>query len=137
MFMIQRIQTLWLLLAVTAAILSLQLPFYGGISGQSTYTPLTGLSNFIILILTVAVALTGLITVFLYKNRKLQLQLSLLGLLLQLIVIVLYFLETKKFTEGNFALTSILTFLIPVLFILAWMGIRKDEKLIRSMDRLR
>lgn len=90
-----------------------------------------------ILILTVAVALAGLVAIFLYKNRKLQIQLSLSGLLLQLIVLVLYFLETKKFTEGNFALSSIFTFIIPVLFILAWMGIRKDEKLIRSMDRLR
>ncbi|HEX4958693.1 MAG TPA: DUF4293 family protein [Lacibacter sp.] len=135
--MIQRIQSLWLLLAATAAILSLQFPFYSGVSGPSTYTPLTGLSNFMILILTVAVALAGLVAIFLYKNRKLQIQLSLSGLLLQLIVLVLYFLETKKFTEGNFALSSILTFIIPVLFILAWMGIRKDEKLIRSMDRLR
>jgi Domain of unknown function (DUF4293) len=54
-----------------------------------------------------------------------------------LIVIVVYYLETQKFTEGNYALTAVLTFLIPVFFIVAWMGIRKDEKLIKSMDRLR
>lgn len=135
--MIQRIQTIWLLLAATASLLSLKFSFYSGIKENNVFTQLNGLSVFALLILSVAVALLALATIFLFKNRKLQMQLSLLGFLLQVIAVVVYFLEIKKFVEGNYALTAVLTLMIPVFFILAWMGIRKDEKLIKSMDRLR
>jgi hypothetical protein len=67
----------------------------------------------------------------------LQTQLSLLGFLLQVGALVLYFLQTQKYVQGNFTLTSAVSFAIPVFFILAVIGIRKDEKLIKSMDRLR
>lgn len=135
--MIQRIQTIWLLLVATASLLSLKFSFYSGVKENNVFAQLNGSTVFILLILSVAVALLALATIFLFKNRKLQSQLSLLGFLLQLIVVVLYFLETKKFVEGNYALTAVLTLIVPVFFILAWMGIRKDEKLIKSMDRLR
>jgi hypothetical protein len=46
-------------------------------------------------------------------------------------------MQIKKYIQGNYTLTSILSFIIPLFFILAWLGIRKDEKLIKSMDRLR
>ncbi|MBS4066103.1 MAG: DUF4293 family protein [Chitinophagaceae bacterium] len=135
--MIQRIQTIWLLLATTAALLSLKFPFYSGMLEKEGFTKFNGSSVFGLLVLSVAVALVAFVAIFLYKNRKLQMQLSLLGLLLQLVTIVVYFLEIQKFTDGNFSLTAILSFVIPFFFILAWMGIRKDEKLIKSMDRLR
>ena len=135
--MIQRIQTIWLLLAVIAALVSIELSFYSGNKDNNLFENLNGSSNFLLLILTVAVALTGLVTIFLFKNRKLQMRLTWLGLLLQLVVLALYFQQTKQFVQGNFTLTSAISFVIPVFFILAWLGIRKDEKLIKSMDRLR
>jgi Domain of unknown function (DUF4293) len=88
-------------------------------------------------VLSVAVGLLALITIFLYKNRKLQIRLSLLGVVLQLAVLAVYFQQIKTYVQGNFTLTSAVSFIIPVFFILAWLGIRKDEKLIKSMDRLR
>ena len=135
--MIQRIQTIWLLLAATASLLSLKFSFYSGMLEKEGFTKFNGSSVFGLLVLSVAVALVAFVAIFLYKNRKLQMQLSLLGLLLQLVTIVVYFLEIQKFTDGNFSLTAILSFVIPFFFILAWIGIRKDEKLIKSMDRLR
>ena len=135
--MIQRIQTIWLLLAATFSLMSLKFSFYSGVRENNVFAELNGSSNFLLLIISVAIALVALVAIFLFKNRKLQMQLSILGCLLQVIAVVVYFLQTQKFTEGNFALTAILTLLIPIFFILAWMGIRKDEKLIKSMDRLR
>ncbi len=135
--MIQRIQTIWLLLAASAALVTLKLSFYSGNKDNNLFEELNGTSNFLILIVTVAVAVTALATIFLFKNRKLQMRLSWLGLLLQLIVLALYFQQTKQFVQGSFTLTSAISFVIPVFFILAWLGIRKDEKLIKSMDRLR
>jgi drug/metabolite transporter (DMT)-like permease len=135
--MIQRIQTIWLLLAAAASFATLKLSFYSGNKDNNLFEELTGSSHFLLLILSVAVGLLALITIFLFKNRKLQIQLSLSGLVLQLAVLAVYFQQTKNYVQGNFTLTSVISFLIPVFFILAWLGIRKDGKLIKSMDRLR
>ena len=135
--MIQRIQSIWLLLAAAFSLATLKLSFYSGNKDNKLFAELNGTSNFFLLILAVAVALTALSAIFLFRNRKLQMQLALLGFLLQVIAVVVYFLQTKQYLQGNFTLTSVLTFAIPVFFILAWMGIRKDDKLVKSMDRLR
>ncbi len=135
--MIQRIQSIWLLLAGAASIATLKLSFYSNNNGKVVNPELTGSTSFLILILAVAVALTAFIAIFLYKNRKKQMQVTLLGLLLQIVTLVMYFLQVKNYEPGNFTLTSVVSFIIPVFFILAWLGIRKDEKLVKSMDRLR
>ena len=135
--MIQRIQTIWLLLAGAGSLSTLKLSFYSGTRDNNLFTELNGTSHFLLLILAVAVALAAFAALFLFKNRKLQTQLCLLGLLLQIGALVLYFLQTQKYVLGNFTLTSAISFAIPVFFILALLGIRKDAKLIKSMDRLR
>ncbi|WP_407526512.1 DUF4293 family protein [Lacibacter sp. MH-610] len=135
--MIQRIQSVWLAFAAAASFAAIKFSFYSGTKADNTFAELNGQSHFLLLILGVATALTALFALFLFKNRKLQMQLSLLGLLLQVGILAFYFSRISDFTNGNFALTSLLSFAIPVFFLLAWLGIRKDEKLIKSMDRLR
>jgi drug/metabolite transporter (DMT)-like permease len=135
--MIQRIQTIWLLLAAAASLASLKFSFYSGLNKDSLFTNLNGLSNFLLFIATVAVALAAIISIILFKNRKRQIQVVVVGLLLQAGVLVYYFLQTQQYKEGNYNLSSILSFAVPVFLILALMGIRKDEKIIKSMDRLR
>ena len=139
--MIQRIQTLWLALASAAALLTLK---YSVFSGNKTdaamvvaWKELTAVSNFIILILSVAIFVITAIVIFLYKNRKLQLRLTLLSLALSIITLILYYNETQKFTEGNYDLTALVALSIPVFLFLSIRGIYKDEKLIKSTDRLR
>jgi len=135
--MIQRIQSIWLFFAGVFSLGTLKFSFYSGNKDNKLFTELNGSSYFLLLILAVVVALTALSAIFLFRNRKLQMQLGLVGFLLQVIAVVVYFLQTKQYTEGSFTLTSVLTFAIPVFFILAIMGIRKDDKLVKSMDRLR
>lgn len=141
--MIQRLQTLWLALASIAALFSLKFSFYSGNiadaaqTGGMKWVELTGTRNFILLILTVAVAVAAGIIIFLYKDRKIQLRLSLLTLIVSLINIILYFNETKKFLQGNYTLTALISLIIPIFLVLAIRGIYKDEKLIRNADRLR
>ncbi len=136
--MIQRIQTIWLLLAAAASFGSLKLSFYSGKKDTVLFEQLSGSTGgFLLLVLSVAVALLAVVSIFLFKNRKLQMRLALAGLLLQLVVLFLYIQQTALFIEGNYTLTSVFSFVVPVFFILAVLGIRKDEKLIKSMDRLR
>jgi hypothetical protein len=58
---------------------------------------------------------------------------------LSLLNLLLYFLATRDFipTDWSFNLTGIAALAIPVFLILAVRGIYKDEKLVKSADRLR
>jgi hypothetical protein len=82
-------------------------------------------------------AVLALITIFLHRNRRLQLRLTYLGIFLTVALLTLYVLEIRFFNAGTVALWAIFYVAILVCFILAARGILKDEKLIRSMDRLR
>jgi hypothetical protein len=142
--MIQRIQTIWLLLAAAAAFLTLRFSFYGGnmlntATNVKGYLSLTAQSNVLLTILTAGVGLAALISVFLYKNRKQQMRIVVLCLLVSIINIVLFILETRKFMkgEGNYDITAAFAFVVPIFLILAIRSIRKDEKLVKSLDRLR
>ncbi len=139
--MLQRMQSVWLLLAAIFAFLTIKFSFYSGnieTAGQpSSFQYLTAGFNIMILILTVALVCIAAIDIFLYKNRKLQARLAILGILLSLLNIFLYFKQIPKFAVGNYDLTAILVFLIPVFFFLATRGIFKDQKLVKSLDRLR
>ena len=141
--MIQRIQSIWLLIAAALAFLSLKFSFYSGnkidaVTKAKVFLPLTAATpNILLLMLSVAVAVASLVVIFLYKDRKRQLLISLGILVISICNIIIYFSEIKKFIEGQFDLTSIITFAIPIFLLLAIRSIWKDEKLIKSTDRLR
>ena len=139
--MIQRIQTLWLTLAALASLLTLKFSFYSGNKTDATkvkkWIELTATTNFIILVLTVGVAVTAIIVIILYKDRKMQFRLTVLSLVISILNLFLYYNETKKFTEGNLDITALISLVIPVFLFFAARGIYKDDKLIKSADRLR
>jgi hypothetical protein len=141
--MIQRLQSVWLLLAAAAAFCSLQFSFYSGnmVAANQTksWVSLTAQSNLLLLILSAGVGIASLIAIFLYKNRKTQLRIVLVSLLVSILNLVLFFTQTKKFVpgEGSFDLTAIFALMVPVFLFFAIRGIRRDEKLVKSLDRLR
>ena len=136
--MIQRIQTLWLLLASICAFASVKLPFYfGSLEVPGPTITITPYDNFMLLVFVIATALMGLVTIFLFSNRSLQIKMCIVGLVLSLANLMHYFLYMKNFKTGGLSLYSILSFLVPVFFILAIRSIYKDRKLLKSLDRLR
>lgn len=138
--MLQRIQTLWLLLAGVFAFLSIKFPIYNGTrltNGIHEYTPLSAGSNLLLLILTVALGLLPLITIFLYKNRSLQIKLTFAALGVYIICSLFYFNTIKNFTQGATSFWSVFYFMIPILLLFAIRGIYRDQKLVKSIDRLR
>lgn len=141
--MLQRIQSLWLLLAALSGLSTLRLSVYSGILSQAGapatpgYSELTAVQHFWILLLTITVSVCCLITIFLYKNRPLQMRISIVAILLSLITLVLYYYEAGKFEKGNMTLSSLLAVAVPILIGLALRGIYKDEQLVKSSDRLR
>jgi uncharacterized membrane protein len=139
--MIQRQQTLWLLLSAVAGIFTFMFPFATGEklakTGLREVAQLNAGKDFFILLLTIASIGIAFVTIFLYKDRKLQIKLCLLGLLVSVITFVLYFLELKKLISSTPALWAILPAAVIAGYFMAFRNIRKDEKLVKSLDKLR
>ena len=135
--MIQRQQSLWLLLSTIAAVLSYLFPFFTGQLKDGKYSQLNASTNFLLMILTgISIALS-LITIFLYKDRKLQLRLCLTGVAFSILILIIYFIQTKKFQTGSTSLSCLFAFAVFAGYILAARGIWKDQKLVKTLNRLR
>jgi hypothetical protein len=128
-----------LLLSTICAVLSYVLPFYSGTRQVTTGIEkaiIDAGSTYALMILTGISILLSFITIFLYKDRKLQLRLCLAGVLLSVLIIVLYFVEIKNLS-GSISLSAVFVFAVLISYIMAAIGIRKDEKLVKALDRLR
>ena len=163
--MIQRIQSLFLLLAALIGITVIFFPiYYLSVNGFAYDIYMTSIKNlhadipptfkinmvfhFIILISLIIISVGS---IFFYKKRVLQMRLCRFGLIVNIVFVILLFMfadtiKNKFITELflkpeqitiAFKAGSILPLIMVVLFFLAGLFIGKDEKLIRSADRLR
>lgn len=140
--MIQRQQTLWLLLAVAAGILTFMFPFATGEelvekTAMRKVVALDAGSNFFTLILSIASIGLSTVTIFMFKDRKMQMRLCLLGLVLAITTLVVYIMQMKKLVTSTPALWAVLPVAVIAGYFMAFRGIRKDEKLVKSLDKLR
>ena len=138
--MIQRQQTLWLMLATICALLTFQFPFLTGVRvvGTSTMTEeLDAGSNLYLLLLTVACIILSTVSIFLFKDRKSQSRLTLVGLILSVVLLIMYIVVMQEYAKTTLALYCILPLLIIVGFIMAYRGIRHDQNLVKSLNKLR
>ncbi|HOK38807.1 MAG: DUF4293 domain-containing protein [Bacteroidales bacterium] len=153
--MIQRIQTVFLLLALAATLSFFFFPFGYIITKDASqievYT--TGMqfngekihSDYSLLPLFIMIIIINLVTfisIFLYKRRMLQIRLNIFNLILQLgsIGVSFYFLTNAAGKFGTDYSTSILIILPAVAFIFTFLAIRaiaRDEALVQSLNRLR
>ena len=155
--MIQRIQSLYLLLTSILAGLFLSGTFlkffnksgsefkmnyrglweYGAAGDPQMINSLMPIPAIMILIIIVSVT-----AIFLFRKRRIQIKLAGAVMLLAIfsIGLMLYgiFLVTREYQVG---IVPVYRMFIPVLIlifgILAYAGIRKDENLVKSLDRLR
>jgi ABC-type tungstate transport system substrate-binding protein len=135
--MLQRIQTLYLLLsAVATGVLSFLVPLWT-ISDSSLYAK----DENVYLCLFLASALLSIIAVFSFKSRQNQFVFGRLNIILNLILLGLFVyrllnlpgaLENAEKGIGLF-----LPVISIVLLVLANKAIKKDEALVKSVDRLR
>jgi len=138
--MIQRIQSMWLFLAAIFSAFTYKLPFYSGLKKVKDVVQPVKLDasyDFIIMILTAFIILLSLVTLFSYKDRKTQLPLAIVNIILSFVLIVLYFLQIQKFESGTISLWSLFAIAIPIFLFLAARGIWQDQKIIKGLDRIR
>ncbi len=154
--MIQRIQTVLLFLAIIALVLFNIFPYWQvaveeggnpvllmsyGLTGSGNgeaaityglYPLVAGLSGLAIII--------ALVEIFKYKNRITQMKLAIANsfLMTATLVLMTYFvMDLQKQQPGTFGVGFFIFALAMLLNILARRFIQKDEKLVRSVDRLR
>jgi hypothetical protein len=138
--MLQRLQSLWLLFAAAFDAITFRFPFYSGDWTKditSDYIELYARTTIWLTVLTVLSGALAFITIFLFNNRKLQLRLCYLGIFLTMVLLTMYFVEMGNFFRGTVAIWAVFYFAILGCYILAARGVWKDEKLVKSMDRLR
>jgi len=143
--MIQRKQSVYLFLAalMNAGVFYFDLYQYH-LLDTSTFTPLRVNDHFPSLLLALLITLIPLIIIFLFKNRKLQIRLSLISLIaiISFIAIMLWRVNgLSKMTppphDGSYWIGAVLPVISLVFVFLAIISIRKDDKLVKSVDRLR
>lgn len=146
--MIQRIQTIFLFLAVVFSGVLFFLPVASfGVGAEVVKLSVFGTetqNTLLLLIFNILALLVPLVTIFLYKKRELQLKLSSLTVFLNSVLVGLIFLYYSTNIQEKLAAETIVYLLgtyIPlinmVLSILAMRWIKKDIELIKSVDRLR
>lgn len=142
---IQRIQTVYIFLAVVAMAIFIIMP-YGEVyfnDNQPTVTQeLYTISEYGILIPAAAATILLLVDIFMYNNIGLQRTVLIIGLLLTLccIAVVCFTLFNQAKSEGldaNFAVWDILLPIAAILELLAVSAINKDIKRLKSYDRIR
>ncbi len=158
--MLQRIQTLYLAAVAIACVLLFVFPlayyFDANLGNYKLYIygiqsmdpePKVTFSRFLTIPL-IFLAVTSLIftiaTIFLYRNRPLQIRICAFNLLanIVLLMVIFFFYATKIKTmtgiEPDYNYAGMIMPLISLAFlILANRAIRKDEALVKSSDRLR
>ncbi|MDK2909767.1 MAG: hypothetical protein PWR20_1334 [Bacteroidales bacterium] len=157
--MIQRIQTIYLLLAAIAAgVLVFLFPlagFYGDLATLELW--ITGLKNlapvespvhlnlvltYLGAFLSLVVAIQSIIILLQYKNRIRQLKLLRIAWLANILLVVFLFFESNLVAKGAGVSpeykTGIFFPVISLVFlILAQRAIQSDERKVRAADRLR
>ena len=141
--MIQRIQSIWLLIVALTAFATYTLTLYTGKITDGSERPFLLADNFLLVILIIALGVLAILCIFLYKNRKLQFRLSVLGVIFSILFLFIEYVkvedfkETNKILSGSYQIGALLPVVMIIFFILAARGIYKDEKLVKSLNRLR
>jgi len=137
--MIQRIQTVYLLLIVI-------------LSGFVVFSPLADLLNnadkviesriWTLTSVSMVVPILALFTIFSFKNRVKQIRLTVINMLFMLcfyifLVLFLWPACVRLHADWHLRIVSVFPLVNLILSYLAIGAIGKDEKLIKSLDRLR
>jgi hypothetical protein len=131
--MIQRIQTIYLLIASIAfALLSFKIPFWS-LNDEFMYAQ----NDNKLYLLLITLFVFSLIGIFLFKKRTVQMKLLRLSILIEFVVVVRLFLTYRELNTPLDAKVFFLLMSAFVALLLAYRGVKKDENLVRSVDRIR
>lgn len=138
--MIQRIQSVYLLLVIIACVAYIFVPV-GQVKTPENVIEIWLIKNDIpIMIGAIVVAVFAFAAIFLFNNRITQMKVVLINIVFSVVLIGLFLFGLFKYMgiqNYTFGVGAILPIFILLFNILAYSSIKADENLVRSMDRLR
>jgi len=141
--MIQRIQSLWLLLSAVCAFITYTLVLYIGTLADASKREFKLADNFLLMMCIIGIGVLSLITIFFFKNRKLQFRLVIITIILTIGYLFIQYLKIEQFktdnaiTSGSYQVAALLPIASVIFLIMAARAIYKDEKLVKSLNRFR
>lgn len=154
--MIQRIQSVYLFVAIVLTLCLFCFPYVEVLNGEIAYATTTchlspvavGLSKAVmapIAIVTCLAVVICFITLFTFRNRTRQMKLTKISIYLQFLIfatMIAYIIGLLKALcadnlQFNLCFPMIFPIVNIILLVLAHRGIKKDDDLVKSADRLR
>lgn len=154
--MIQRIQSVYLFAAIVLTLCLFCFPYVEVLNGEITYATTTcylspsaiGLSKVVMMPLAIVTCLAVIIcfiTLFTFRNRTRQMKLTKISIYLQFLIfatMIAYIIGLSKALcadnlQFNLCFPMIFPIVNIILLVLAHRGIKKDDDLVKSADRLR
>lgn len=146
--MIQRAQSIWLLLAAllnSGTVFFDLYRYHTVVNGADQMLAIRASQHYPTLLVALVIIILPLVTIFMFNNRKRQ-----LGMCIASMVATCAFIaQTLAYigsvvakmnpapASGSYWIGSVIPAASVILIIMAIIGIKKDDKLVRSMDRLR
>jgi membrane protease YdiL (CAAX protease family) len=135
--MIQRIQSVYLLIVAILAGIGIYSPLWT----NNKLIVVKGFDNIYILALFASVIGLSILTIFLFKNRKLQFVLGRVNILINIILLGVFGYYGQTFSGETLVSEKEIGLFVPIVSIvflyLSNRAIKKDEELVKSVDRLR
>lgn len=146
--MLQRKQSIWLFLATLCNagvfLFDIYRVSYKDAAGTVLQNVLRVANNYPLLLIALVMTLLPLITIFMFRNRKKQMSMTAVSMVATLAFISMMLVNVNKLerstpgmTGGTYWVGAVLPVIALIFIVMSLAGIRKDEKLVRSMDRLR
>jgi hypothetical protein len=147
--MIQRIQSLWLFIAALLNAGMLLFNLYSAhimVNGADTVTNMriNGPNEFLLLLLGLVIMIVPLVAIFMFKNRKKQKSIVVFSIVAVIAFIATLLMHVANFNNqtpapanGGYSVGAVLPVISIIFLVMAIRGINKDEKLVKSLDRLR
>lgn len=145
--MIQRKQSIWLLLAALLNAGVLYFDLYHShtvVNGVDTLGQLRVGDHYPSLLIALVTIMVPLIAIFMFGNRQRQLAMAVFSIVATISFITMTLSRVTNLAKavpppssGSYWIGAVLPVIAIMFLILAIVGIRKDDKLVKSMDRLR
>ena len=142
--MIQRKQSLWLLVAALLNAGVFIFDLYRAdvtVNGIADHKVLRVADHYPPLLIALVMTLLPVVTIFMFSNRKRQVGMSAVSMVGTLSFISMMLMRVKNISPapaaGSYWIGAVLPVAAVIFIVMAIVGIRKDEKLVRSVDRLR
>lgn len=129
---IQRIQTLWLLISAALMVNVSILPY-----AEAGATKLYAYDNWPMAIISLLIIVLLCISIFSYKNLRLQKQITVIAFLFAIIFAAIAYIANANTEDVTYSIVSIICLTLSgILDIFAYRAMSKDQKRLRNADRL-